>query len=43
MLKDFFTDFIIAVDEVFTDITLSLIYPTQWKIAKKIASNGKKN
>lgn len=42
MLKDFFTDFKTAIDELSIDFTLTLIYPRQWNIAKKIASNSRK-
>lgn len=43
MLKEFFTDFKTAINELSTDFALSLIHPRQWKIAKIIASNSIKN
>lgn len=43
MLKDFFSDFKTAINELATDFALLLFHPRQWNIAKKIASNSRKN
>lgn len=41
MLKDFFADFKVAVNDLSIDFVLTLIHPRQWTIAKIIA--GSKN